>query len=104
MEFSADIGILRPKSAARANGVVILDVVNRGRHTILEYLNRGNRTAAPASADFIGDDFLMKQGVTLVWLGWQQDLPHNAGMMRLTGPVAEGIEGRVYGDLPCPRA
>ena len=102
VEFSADIGILRPKSAARANGVVILDVVNRGRHTILEYLNRGNRTAAPASADFIGDDFLMKQGVTLVWLGWQQDLPHNAGMMRLTGPVAEGIEGRVYGEFTVP--
>ena len=99
VEFSADVGIMRPKIAARANGVVIFDVVNRGRHTILEYLNRGNRTAALAGAEFIGDDFLMKQGVTLVWLGWQQDLPANADTMRLAGPVAEGVKGRVYGEF-----
>ncbi|HTE16080.1 MAG TPA: alpha/beta hydrolase domain-containing protein, partial [Burkholderiales bacterium] len=99
VEFSADVGIMRPKIAERANGVVIFDVVNRGRHTILEYLNRGNRTAALDSAAFVGDDFLMKQGVTLVWLGWQQDLPADAGMMRLAGPVAAGVKGRVYGEF-----
>ncbi len=102
VEFSADVGIMRPKTVARANGVVIFDVVNRGRHTILEYLNRGNRTAALASEPFIGEDFLLKQGVTLVWLGWQQDLPANAGMMRLAGPVVDGIEGRVYGEFAVP--
>ena len=99
VEFSADVGIMRPKVAARANGVVIFDVVNRGRHTVLEYLNRGNRTAAVGSEDFIGDDFLMKQGVTMVWLGWQQDLPATAGMMRLSGPVISGLDGWVYGDF-----
>ena len=102
VEFSADVAILRPKIAARANGVVILDVVNRGRHTILEYLNRGNRNAAVGAAEFIGDDFLMKQGVTLVWLGWQQDLPANAGMMRLAGPAIDGVKGRVYGEFSVP--
>ena len=35
VEFSADISILRPKDASRANGVVVFDVVNRGRETIL---------------------------------------------------------------------
>ena len=100
--FSADVGIMRPKTFARSNGVVIFDVVNRGRHTILEYLNRGNRTAALASEPFMGDDFLLKQGVTLVWLGWQQDLPANAGMMRLAGPAVDGIEGRVYGEFTVP--
>ena len=100
--FSADVAILRPKIAARANGVVIFDVVNRGHHTILEYLNRGNRNAALGSTEFIGDDFLMKQGVTLVWLGWQQDLPANAGMMRLAGPVIDGVKGRVYGEFAVP--
>ena len=99
VEFSADMSILRPKIAARANGVVIFDVVNRGRPTVLEYLNRGNRTAAAGSEAFIGDDFLMKQGVTLVWLGWQQDLPASAGMMRLAGPVVQGVSGWVYGEF-----
>lgn len=99
VEFSADVGIMQPKIAARANGAVVLDVVNRGRHTILEYLNRGDRTAALASEEFIGDDFLLKQGATLLWLGWQQDLPDNAGMMRLAGPVVADIKGRVYGEF-----
>ncbi len=103
VEFSADVSILRPKIAARANGVVIVDVVNRGRPTILEYLNRGNRAAAAGSEAFIGDDFLLRQGVTLVWLGWQQDLPpqvSNApGTLRLAGPVVPGVSGRVYGEF-----
>ena len=100
--FSADVAILCPKIAARGNGVVIFDVVNRGRQQILDYLNRGNRNAAVGAADFIGDDFLMKQGVTLVWLGWQQDLPADAGMMRLAGPVIDGVKGRVYGEFTVP--
>ncbi len=99
VEFSADVSILRPKVAANANGVVIFDVVNRGRPTVLEYLNRGDRTAAPGSGEFFGDDFLLKQGNTLVWLGWQQDLPAAAGMMRLAGPVIKGVSGWVYGDF-----
>ena len=99
VEFSADVSILRPKVAANANGVVIFDVVNRGRPTVLEYLNRGNRTAATGSAEFFGDDFLLKQGTTLVWLGWQQDLPASAGMMRLAGPVVKGVSGWVYGEF-----
>jgi hypothetical protein len=99
VEFSADLGVMRPKDMKRANGVVIFDVVNRGRHTVLEYLNRADRSAPLGSEAFIGDDFLMKQGVTLVWLGWQQDLPAAAGMMRLNGPVIEGLSGRVYGEF-----
>ena len=99
VEFSADVSILRPKIAERANGVVIFDVVNRGRPTILEYLNRGDRTAAVRSEAFIGDDFLLQQGVTLVWLGWQQDLPDTPGMLRLAGPVVADVSGRVYGEF-----
>lgn len=99
VEFSADIAIMRPKDVKRANGVVMFDVVNRGRPTVLEYLNRGNRTAATWSEAFIGDDFLFKQGITLVWLGWQQDLPQLAGYLRMEGPVISGVRGWVYGDF-----
>ena len=31
VEFSADLYILRPKDAARSNGVALVDVLNRGR-------------------------------------------------------------------------
>ena len=58
VEFSADISILRPKDPAKANGVAVFDVVNRGRETILEYLNRGSRTAKVLSEAFIGNGAL----------------------------------------------
>lgn len=103
VEFSADVAILRPRDAKRANGVVVFDVVNRGRHTILEYLNRGNHTAPTWSEAFVGDDFLLKQGVTLVWLGWQQDLPELPGYLRMNGPQVAGITGRVYGEFSVAR-
>ncbi|MEQ1776583.1 MAG: alpha/beta hydrolase domain-containing protein [Burkholderiales bacterium] len=98
VEFSADMVILRPKDAAKANGVVVFDVINRGRYTILEYLNRGNRTAKELSEEFVGDDFLLKQGVTIVFLGWQQDLPDGMGLLRMSGPVIEGLGSLIHGD------
>src|SRR4051812_813476 len=98
VEFSADISILRPKNPAKANGVAVFDVVNRGRETVLEYLNRGNRTAKPLSEEFIGDDFLLKRGVTLVWLGWQQDLPDGLNLLRMQGPVVKGVTSLIQGD------
>jgi len=98
VEFSADIAVLRPKDPARASGVTIFDVVNRGRPTILEYLNRGDRLAKPGTAEYIGDDFLLKQGTTVIWLGWQHDLPAGQGMLRIAAPVVAGIEGLINGD------
>jgi hypothetical protein len=98
VEFSADISILRPKDASKANGVAVFDVVNRGRETVLEYLNRGNRTAKPLSEAFVGDDFLLKRGVTIVWLGWQQDLPDGMNLLRMSGPVVKGVTSLIYGD------
>ena len=102
VEFSADIAIMRPKVAARASGVVLFDVGNHGERTVFEYLNRGDRRAARASAQSIGDDFLMERGVTLVWLGWQQDLPESRAdkpLSRLMGPVLEGVTGWVRGEF-----
>jgi len=98
VEFTADIAILRPKDPARASGVAIFDVVNRGRPTVLEYLNRGDRLAKPGTAEYIGDDFLLKQGTTVIWLGWQHDLPAGQGMLRIAAPVVAGIEGLINGD------
>ena len=99
VEFSADIAIMRPKDQARASGVTVFDVVNRGLPTILDFLDRGNFLAKPGNTpEYIGDDFLLKQGTTLVWLGWQHDLPAQPGLLRMAAPQVTGIEGLVNGD------
>lgn len=63
VRYEADFAILRPRMAARGRRVMVYDVVNRGNRLILS-LNGG-------TAD---NGFLMRQGYTLVWSGWQGDI------------------------------
>jgi hypothetical protein len=86
--FSADLYVLEPKDAARRNGVALFDVLNRGRKNILRDFNRAPAVADPASEADFGDGFLMRRGFTLVWVGWQFDVPRRGGLMGLDAPVA----------------
>ena len=51
----------------------------------------------------IGDGFLMKQGFTLLWVGWQFDPPRRPGLVRLYAPIASDngrpIRGVVRSDF-----
>jgi hypothetical protein len=88
VEFSADVFILRPKDAARGNGVLLFDLVNRGRMTLLNIFNHGAASADPATEADFGDGFLMRQGYTLVSIGWQFDVPKRDGLIGFDPPVA----------------
>ena len=92
--FSADVMILQPQDRTRGNGVALFDVVNRGRKTILGKFNHAGASTDPrAEADF-GDGFLLRQGYTIVFLGWQFDVPRAAGLMSLDAPPV-AVSGRV---------
>jgi hypothetical protein len=88
VEFSADVYILRPKDVSKGNGVAFFDVLNRGRKLMLGYFNRADASDDPAGDGKVGDGFLMRQGYTLVWIGWQFDAGTRAGLMGLDAPVA----------------
>jgi hypothetical protein len=97
--FSADLYVLAPKEAIKGNGVALFDVVNRGRKNIIQDFNRAPQSPDPsAEADF-GDGFLMRQGYTLVWVGWQFDIPERGGLMALHAPPTleqdKPVTGRV---------
>src|SRR6516165_2312563 len=49
VEFSADVFILRPKAASRANGVLFFDVVNRGNKQLLSTFNHAAGSADPTT-------------------------------------------------------
>jgi hypothetical protein len=81
VEFSSDIYILRPKSGG--NGVALLDVVNRGRLTVLTGFNRSGLFGGE-----LGDGMLMKRGFTVVAVGWEFDVPLRPGNIRIEVPAA----------------
>src|SRR5262245_47783687 len=98
VEFSGDIVILRPKQAGPAGSVALVDVVNRGRKTIVTQFGRG-AVADPANEAELGDAFLMKQGLTLVFVGWEFDVVRQGNAMALTVPAAAGATGLVRGEI-----
>ena len=93
VHFSADLYVLRPVDTQKGNGALLFEIANRGRKGLLGRFNRGaNGSQDPTAAADFGDGFLMKEGYTLVWVGWQFDV--QPPFVRLEAPAAK-VEGRV---------
>ena len=103
VEFSADFFLLKPKTIGRGNGAVLYEVSNRGGKGMLGFFNHAAGSADPATAAEMGDGFLMKQGFSLLWVGWQFDVPQRAGLLRVYVPTAtengQPIRGVVRSDF-----
>ncbi len=95
VEFSADFYLLKPVDASRGNRRLLLDCVNRGRKVVLGMLNSAPRVPDPSTEAEFGNGFLMRQGYTLAWVGWQVDVPRRDGLMALDAPRAEGVVGEL---------
>ncbi|OYW30114.1 MAG: hypothetical protein B7Z47_03975, partial [Chthoniobacter sp. 12-60-6] len=74
VSFSSDLHLLKPKDAARSNDAAWVEIPNRG---------------GKAGAN----DSLMKQGFTVMTVGWEFDLPAQAGKMRIEVPSARNKDG-----------
>jgi hypothetical protein len=99
VEFSSDLYVLRPRDPRRGNGAVLYEVSNRGGKGMLSMFNRAVRQTDPLSEEAFGDGFLLEQGYTLVWLGWQFDVPRTEGLVRLYTPTVAGVTGVVRSEI-----
>src|SRR5262252_7362611 len=103
VEFSSDFYLLKPKQIARGNGAVLYEVSNRGGKGMLGFFDHAAGSLDPISAEQVGDGFLLAQGFTLLWVGWQFDVPQRAGLVRVYPPVAtdngKPIRGLVRSDF-----
>jgi hypothetical protein len=88
VEFSADFFLIKPRQIDRGNGTVLYEVSNRGGKGMLGFYNHAAGSLDPASEREMGDGFLMRQGFTLLWVGWQFDPPQRDGLVRVYVPVA----------------
>jgi Alpha/beta hydrolase domain len=95
VEASTDVVVLRPADPARGNGTLLLDVPNRGRKLAPQLFDDSSQPGAnnAQGADDAGIGFLHRQGYTMVWVGWQGDIPSKPGQMALTAPVLKGVTG-----------
>ncbi|MGB7028647.1 MAG: alpha/beta hydrolase domain-containing protein [Candidatus Acidiferrum sp.] len=96
VEFSADLYLLKPKDMDKGNGSVLFEVSNRGGKGILHIVN--GVTSSDPKAEF-GDGFLMRQGYTIAWVGWEADLAEQGDHLRLFAPVAHDPDGKTIRGL-----
>jgi len=86
VEFTADFYMLKPVDSSRGNGRLFYEVGNRGGKAMLAVFQGARPVRDPQTDADFGDGRLMKQGYTLLWMGWQWDVP--AGQMRMEMPIA----------------
>ena len=103
VEFSADFVAVRPKDVHKGNGSMLLEVPNRGNARILSLVDGGDQDLAHDA----GDAWLLRNGFTIVSVGWQWDAP-GPQALRFFAPVAKEngktITGLLRGDVMLSKA
>lgn len=105
VEFSSDLFILRPKDPSKANGVAFFDKVNRGRLALLRIFSLAQSSNDPTSEADFGDGWLLREGYTLVAVGWEFDVRKDQDpiLIGIDVPIAtengESITGWVNQEL-----
>ena len=98
VEFSADFIAIRPKDPHRGNGSLLLENPNRGRSRIISLVDGGDWNIEHDG----GDAWLLRNGFTIVSLGWQADAAGD-DPLRFHAPIAKEngktITGLLRGDL-----
>jgi len=94
VEIVSDVEILRPSDPKRGNGKLFYEAANRGNKLAFGVFNDSTSRAMDKAAD-AGNGYLMRQGYTLVWSGWQGDLKSAPGTLALSVPTVTGVTGRI---------
>ena len=97
------ISFTPPKDPQKGNGSLLLEVVNRGRPRITGLVDGGNWNLEKDA----GDAWLLRNGYSVVSLGWQWDAA-GQDALRLYAPIAREngrpITGVLRGDLMLAKA
>ncbi len=88
--FSSDFHLLRPKDSSKSNGILLVDILNRGKKTLSAYFDVPNDNST-------GIDFLINRGYTLLFLGWQFDVPKSDILLKAYVPNLSSDNGIVEG-------
>jgi hypothetical protein len=94
VEFSSDLEVLRPKT--KGNGTALVEISNRGGKGMVNMFDLAGRNEP-------GDSLLFDQGFTLVWIGWEFDIPNRDGLLKLYAPVIKGLTGLVRSEITVDR-
>ncbi|MEX0729116.1 MAG: alpha/beta hydrolase domain-containing protein [Planctomycetaceae bacterium] len=87
VEYASDFFLLKPVEMERGNKRLLYDVNNRGNKLMLGAFNDAGGND-PHTLEDAGNRFLMQQGYSLLWCGWNGDVIPGGGRMQITLPIA----------------
>lgn len=87
VSFTADMYVLRPMDRNRGNGTTLVEIPNRGGKGLLSVFDFAEGSRNPRSETEFGDGFLLRRGFTLVWIGWEFDVPRQPDILALDAPA-----------------
>jgi Alpha/beta hydrolase domain len=92
VEYEVDVFILRPADPGKGNSILFYEVLNRGNKQLgqrLHDLIGGNAAVLndPKTPEHAGNGFLFERGYTVMWSGWDPDVPTRNATMGARFPV-----------------
>src|SRR5208283_267996 len=98
VSYTTTFSILKPVDAAKSNGTLVYDVVNRGNVRFAARFTKFVLAAATPDPDVTdaGDGSLYKAGYIVLASGWQGDMPlasAAAGREAIDVPIAKNADG-----------
>ncbi len=88
VECRGDFLLLKPVDMKKSNGKLLYGVNNRGNLYILRNLNNALGSNNPIKREHFGDGFLMKQGYSVLWSGWNWDVINTSDFQQFEAPAA----------------
>ena len=101
--FWTEFFLLKPADPTRGNRCLFYDVNNRGNKLALAAFNEA-RSNDPSTLADAGNGFLLRQGYTVLWCGWNGDVQPGDNRLQIELPVArqpngEPITGKIYSEI-----
>ena len=87
VRFESDFTLVAPTDAGPGNGRLLVEVVNRGRRRTIAFFNRAPAPPIDSDAIPVGDGFLMRQGYSVLSVGWQWDVYRSDALLGLDAPA-----------------
>jgi hypothetical protein len=102
VEFRSDFFLLKPEDPARGNRRLFYDVNNRGNKLALGAFNDAGGNDPRSLAD-AGNGYLLREGYSVLWCGWNGDVLPGGGRLLIGLPIAKdgerAITGKVHAEI-----
>ncbi|WP_371374738.1 alpha/beta hydrolase domain-containing protein [Thalassotalea aquiviva] len=97
VKANANFYIIQPQDPEQRQGGLI-EISHNGSKSALTYFNYAKANLTPQSSADLGDGFIQQLGLSMIWIGWQPDVPNKDNLMRANLPRIQNKRGWVRSD------